>query len=81
MIGFVMDVSREEFYEAVREIRADIGGVNMRLDKLNDRVRTNETNIAVLQDRGTRQTLGAGGAGAGAGLVLAMAWEWFKAKL
>jgi len=81
MIGIVMDVSREEFYRAVDDIRQDIAGVNGRLDKLNGRTRTNEIDIGVLKDRGTRQAIGAGGAGGAAGIVLAMAWEWLKTKL
>ena len=81
MIGIVMDVSRDEFYRAIQDVREDIAGVNMRLDTLNGRTRNAEQDIAVLKDRGARQALGAGGAGAGAGLVLAMVWEWFKARL
>ena len=76
-----MDVSRDEFYRAILDIREDIAGVNNRLDELNGRTRSAETDIAVLKDRGMRQSLSAGGAGAGAGLTLAMAWEWFKAHL
>lgn len=76
-----MDVSREEFYRAVDDIRQDIAGVNGRLDTLNGRTRKNEREIAVLRDRGARQNLTAGGTGAGAGILLAMAWEWFKTKL
>ncbi len=76
-----MDVSRDEFYRAIQDIREDIAGVNARLDTLNGRTRSSEQDIAVLKDRGGRQVLGAGGAGAGAGLLLAAAWEWFKAHL
>jgi len=75
------DLSRDEFHEAVRNIRSDIAGVNARLDIQNGRVRRNETNIAVLTDRGSRQMIGAGGLGAGASVVLVMAWEWVKSRL
>ena len=81
------DLSRDEFYEAVRMIRSDITGVRERLDKINGRVQTNETCIAVLKDRtgasvfGTRHAIGAGGAGAGTGVALMVFWEWLKAHL
>ena len=82
MIGLTMDLDREEFERWMGLIRDDIRGVQTRLDAINGRVRTNESKIAVLSDRGTRTTLGvAGGAGGAAGIVLAMAWEWVKAKL
>ncbi len=44
-------VDRQEFREAVRNIRDDIRAVNTRLDVINGRTRANEQAIAVLQDR------------------------------
>ena len=54
MIGIVMDVSRDEFYRAIDEVKAGIQGVHDRLDALNGRTRGCETQIAVLQDRSAR---------------------------
>lgn len=49
-----MDISREEFVSYVDIIRADIKGVQDRLDDINGRTRITEQNIAVLQDRSNR---------------------------
>lgn len=43
-------IEREEFYEAIRTVRADIQGVHDRLDMLNGRTRQAEQKIAVLEN-------------------------------
>ena len=44
-------ITREEFREAIAQVREDIKGVHTRLDALNGRVRTSEDAIARLQER------------------------------
>lgn len=46
------ELSRDEWEGWMRLLREDIRGVHDRLDELNGRTRTNERDIAVLQDRG-----------------------------
>lgn len=46
---------REESREWARNVRADIRGVNDRLDMLNGRTRAVETKIAVLEERTSQQ--------------------------
>ena len=59
------DLSREEFESWMYRLRDDIKGVQDRLDLINGRMRQAESDIAVLQDRGTRDP----GARWSAGLV------------
>jgi pyrimidine operon attenuation protein/uracil phosphoribosyltransferase len=78
-----MALERDEFrdwIEAIRDdIRAGIEGVHERLDELNSRTRKAENQIAVLEDRGNRDTTarvqGIGGLAAAAG---ALFWQWFS---
>jgi len=46
-----MNISRDEFHDAVGVIRGDIRGVQDRLDTLNGRTRANELAIVRLQER------------------------------
>lgn len=71
----------EQLLIHVEYIREGIDGVHARLDALNGRTRTNETDIAVLKDRSAdaRKAGGLWGAGAGAfvGGVLAVLYQTF----
>lgn len=42
------DVSRDEFYRAVDDIKELVGGINGRLDTLNGRTRRAEIKIAIM---------------------------------
>jgi hypothetical protein len=71
-------VTLGEVYRAVMELKADIGGVNLRLDTLNGRTRVAETKIAIIEDRGSRDTAarwGAFGSALGAIASGLMAWN------
>jgi pyrimidine operon attenuation protein/uracil phosphoribosyltransferase len=78
-----MALEREEFRDWLITIRQDIKdgieGVHERLDELNSRTRKAENQIAVLEDRGNRDTTarvqGIGGLAAAAG---ALFWQWFS---
>jgi hypothetical protein len=76
------DLRRDEFENWMHVLRDDIHGVHDRLDALNGRTRTNEKDIAVLQDRATQESkdptarYGAlGGIVAATGGIL---YHWFK---
>jgi hypothetical protein len=70
-----MELQRE--LDQLREqIRDGFAGTHARLDALNGRVRENETAIAVLEDRGTRDP--AARWGAGIAIAAGVAWEGVK---
>jgi hypothetical protein len=78
-----MALERDEFRDWLNAMRQDIKdgieGVHERLDELNSRTRKAENQIAVLEDRGHRDTTarvqGLGGLAAAAG---ALFWQWFS---
>lgn len=65
------EISRDEFTSWMETLRTDIQGVHDRLDKLNDRTRSAEQRIAVLDDRASPARAAVLGGGTG-GLIIAM---------
>jgi pyrimidine operon attenuation protein/uracil phosphoribosyltransferase len=76
-----MALEREEFRDWLITIRQDIKdgieGVHERLDELNSRTRKAENQIAVLEDRGHRDTTArAQGLGGMVASAAALLWQW-----
>lgn len=72
-------VEREEFQVWMELLRRDIQGVHDRLDTLNGRTREVEQDVAVLKDRGTRDSAArATGLSGVAASALALLWQWLK---
>lgn len=53
----MVPIDQDEFQRWMTLLRGDIQGVHDRLDELNGRTRSNEQDIAVLKDRGTRDPM------------------------
>jgi hypothetical protein len=74
-----MALEREEFKSWMELLRNDIAGVHERLDELNGRTRVVENKVAVLEDRGSRDTTarvqGLGGIVASAASFI---YAWFR---
>jgi hypothetical protein len=78
-------LSRDEFYHALQALAkamdSGFDGINKRLDVTNGQVREHGQDIAVLNDRGTRDTGARAGAIASGAVTAAMAlWQFFHAK-
>lgn len=83
------DLSRDEFLSHVEVMRADVRegfkGVHNRLDQQNNRLRTTETDVAVLRDRARTSAVSSRNWGAGTGAaaggmvtaILAVLTRWF----
>ena len=74
----------EQIFVHLEYLKDGVDGINSRLDAQNGRIRTTETEIAVLKDRseGQRKTSGAWGAGGGfvGGLLAAFVQGWLSGK-
>ena len=74
-----MGIERDEFESWMQLLRADVQGIHLRLDTLNGRTRECETDIAVLKDRGARDTTARwAGIGSGIGGILYAAYHAFS---
>ena len=67
-------LSRSEFLLHIEQVRADLHEIRDHLTGLNDRTRTSERAIAVLEDRGHPAAWGGGIGGAVVGFVEAVRW-------
>lgn len=74
------DIDRHELLTHIGYIRDDIKGVNDRLDSLNGRVRTNQTDIGVLKERSDASKADGRKWGAGAGAAAGGLW-WVLSKM
>lgn len=75
------ELSRDEFTRWMETLQEDIRGVHDRLDKLNDRTRTAEQRIAVLDDRAGPARAAAWGGGIGGlmvGVIEGLKWLLHK---
>ena len=72
------DLSREEFVTHIELLHTGIKGVHDRLDKLNDRTRTTETQIAVLRSSAKREAAKWGGGIAGLATIAELMHRWLK---
>ena len=65
----MVDLSREEFITHIELLHKGIEGVHERLDKLNDRTRSTEQKVAVLQSSTKREAAKWGGGIAGVAAI------------
>lgn len=48
VVQSLLDITREEFYRAIDDVKELVAGTHTRLDALNGRTRTTEINVAAL---------------------------------
>ena len=70
------ELTREEFLVHMDLVRSDLGEVKEHVLKQNSRIGAAETKLAVLEDRGTRDT--AARIGTGVAAAIGAAWAYLK---